>query len=152
MIRCYCFGSANRRIHQNRINGEMECKVDIGIIFDDTGTITKTKWQSMIDFVKRLAEYLSISDNGPHFGVTTYGFDIAKVNIELGEHTDLISFSDALDDITRNPTSGNSLWLGINYTLTRLFTVEKGARKDVPKAIILLTDGECKLCEVENLF
>ena len=148
MIRCYCVGSANRRVHQNRINGEIECKVDIGIIIEDTGTITVRKWQSMIDFVERLAEYLSISDNGPHFGVTIYGYKIAKVNIRLDQHTDLISFSNALNNITRNPTFGDSLWLGIDYTLTRLFTLEQGARKDVPKAIILLTDGGCNLCKV----
>ena len=141
-------GSSRRRVHQNRINGEMECKVDIGIIFDDTGFTSGQDWTSMIKFVIRLAEFLKISDNGPHFGVTTYGKETARVIIKLNDYTDLTSLTNALKDIKRNVTFASSLWLGIDYTLTRLFTVAEGAREDVPKAIILVTSGRCDLCNV----
>ena len=51
-----------------------------------------------------------------------------------------------MNNIKRDTTSGNHLWLGINATLDKLFNVADGARNDVPKAIILLTDGECTVC------
>ena len=127
-------------------NGFKDCRVDIGILTDDTGSITEIMWDSMIEFIKNLAQFVEISQNGPHIGLTTYGFNRAEVIIKLNEHTDYHSFEQALDSITRTKTPGNDLALGINVTLNKLFNVAHGARNDVPKAIILLTDGDCDFC------
>ena len=128
------------------VNGVI-CRVDIGILLADSSSISSSMWTAMINFVKKLADFVNISENGPHFGLTTYGFRRAAVRIKLNQYTNLSAFEDALDDMKRDASGGDALWLGIDYTLHELFNEAEGARRGIPKAIILLTDGECNACK-----
>ena len=84
-------------------------------------------WTAMINFVKKLADFVNISENGPHFGLTTYGFRRAAVKIKLNQYTDLSAFEDALDDLKRNPSGGDALWLmSLTFPLRSQFTVRTG--------------------------
>ena len=138
-----------------RIEGD--CRVDIGIVWDDTRSIDATEWEQIANFTKVLAKEIRLSENGAHIGITTYGWQPNNVGaflvIKLGDHTDYTKFAAAVDDLinTRKNMGGNMIHLGLEMSLNEMFNIANGARPNTNKALILITDGDCFKCDTDEV-
>ena len=72
-------------------------------------------------------------------GIITFS-DIAEHSIKLKDHTDMTSFSDAVNKID-HMRSITRIDLALKLAKKELFTVANGARKGAKKMLVLITDG-----------
>ena len=89
--------------------------------------------------MKALAGAFGVSKDDSRAGVITFSY-YSEHSIKLKDHTDVISFNEAVDAI---PLMGSTTRIdrALRLTQSELFKEENGARKDTPKILILLTDG-----------
>ena len=129
----------------------MNCRVDIGILWDDTATITDEQWGQIAEFTKNLANRTGLSDQGALIGVTTYGSS-SSLLIKLSDHTEYKNFAAAVDGLlaTRERDFATMLRDGLAKSLDEMFNVAYGARPNFKKVLILITDGECFNCKNEK--
>lgn len=86
-----------------------------------------------------IAENLGLTENGSRAGVITFSWH-TEYNIKLKDHATLQDFKKAVNQL---PFFGHTTRIDKALKLARkeLFAVENGARQNVPKFVILLTDG-----------
>lgn len=115
-----------------------KAKVDVGFILDSSGSL-RDDYQNEKNFLKALAGAFGVSDDGSRAGVITFSY-YSEHSIKLKDHTDITSFSKAVDAI---PLMGSTTRIdkALRLTQAELFALENGARAGVPKILILLTDG-----------
>ena len=120
------------------IRPSCESIVDVGFILDSSGSL-KEDYSKEKDFLKVLAGTFGVSANGSRAGVVTLSY-YTEHSIKLNDHTDLSSFSAAVDKI---PLMGSTTRIDKALRLTKkeMFSAANGGRTGVPKVVILLTDG-----------
>ena len=128
----------------------MSCKakVDVGFILDSSGSL-KNDYQREKDFVKTLAGAFGISKDGSRSSVLTFSY-YSELSIKFNDYFDQSSFDDAVNSI---PLMGHTTRIDKAFRLAQkeMFTEENGARLDLPKILILLTDGsQTKDKDAEN--
>ena len=113
-------------------------KVDVGFILDSSGSL-KDDYQREKDFLKSLAGSLGFGPGTTRAGVITFSYH-AEHSIKLKDFDSLTSFNNAVDKI---PLMGFTTRIdkALRLAQKEMYTVENGARKNVPKILILLTDG-----------
>ena len=81
----------------------------------------------------------NISENGSRAGVITFSWH-AEHSIKLNDHKDVEGFLVAVEEL---PLLGATTRIdkALNMAKSEMFTAENGGRPNVPKLIILLTDG-----------
>ncbi|AFZ81163.1 hypothetical protein BEWA_005710 [Theileria equi strain WA] len=120
------------------------CKrqLDLALLVDESSSIKPCEWNQLIPFLKSLVRSLNISTNNVHLALVTYS-------------TGIRSFVTLLDPASRNESlvlksidalEKSKPELGWTYTGQALNFVREvifriGGRKNVPKALILVTDG-----------
>lgn len=82
---------------------------------------------------------MDISQNGVRVGVVTFSF-YATLSIKFSDFTDVATFREAVEEI---PLIGSTTRIdrALKVVNEDLFNESNGARKDVTKMLILLTDG-----------
>ena len=112
--------------------------VDIGFIVDSSGSL-RSQYYKEKEFVKSLASSFNISENGSRAGVITFSGH-AEHSIKLNDHKEVDGFMAAVDKL---PLFGQTTRIdkALNMAKSEMFTAENGGRPNVPKLIILLTDG-----------
>ena len=115
-----------------------KAKVDVGFVLDSSGSI-RNDYQNEKDFLKSVAAVFGVSKNESRAGVITFSHNVEH-SIKLKDHTDLTTFSAAVDAI---PLMGSVTRIdkALRLTQKELFTTENGARAGLPKILLLLTDG-----------
>ena len=116
--------------------------MDIGVVLDSSRSVGRTNYETLKRSLAKLTDYFHVSKDGTHFGFIHYNQD------------SVVDF-DFADSAFHNPQALKEKILEIKYdpgrTRTdkaikmaneRLFTERSGARKDVPKFLIVLTDGK----------
>ena len=113
-------------------------KVDVGFILDSSGSL-RNEYHKEKDFLKAVANAFDISADGSRVGVVTFSFN-AEHSIKLKDHSDKSSFNAAVDAI---PLMGSTTRIdrALRLTQKELFAAENGGRKNVPKILVLMTDG-----------
>lgn len=109
-------------------------------VLDSSGSIWR-HYQQVKQFFKTFAQKYSVSENGTHVGVVTFG-SRADVSMTLDEHTEQFELNEAIDKI---PHIGGStrIDLALKEVRDNMFKAENGARgDDVKKLVVLVTDGE----------
>ena len=119
-------------------NPDCEGFVDVGFILDSSGSL-QYHYREETKFLKTLANSFGISSRGSHAGVVAFS-DVASLSIQLDEFLTDITFNEAVDKIEYMGRT-TRIDLGLQKAL-ELFDESKGARKDVPKLLFLLTDGQ----------
>ena len=99
----------------------------------------RNDYQREKDFLKALAGSFGVSADGSRAGVVTFSYN-AEHSIKLDDHTDVVSFNKAVDQI---PLMGSTTRIDKALLLAQveLFSSSNGARPGVPKILVLLTDG-----------
>ena len=118
----------------------LKCKhmVDLGFILDSSGSLRR-EYHKEKQFIKNVADAFNISQDGARAGVVTFSYR-AQHSIKLNESENSLSFKQEVDGI---PLMGYTTRIDRAFELAKaeLFQVENGGRADVPKVLILLTDG-----------
>ena len=86
-----------------------------------------------------MAASFNIAPDGSRAGVVTFSYK-AEHSIKMNDHTDIDSFSAAVDAIPlMNKTT--RIDLALRLAQKELFAPENGGRPNLPEILILLTDG-----------
>ena len=112
--------------------------VDVGFVIDSSGSL-KEEYHKEKDFVKALASAFDLGPDGSRAGVVTFSAK-AEHSIKMNEHTDIDSFSAAVDAI---PLMGMTTRIdrALRLAQKELVAPENGGRPKLPEILILLTDG-----------
>jgi len=115
-----------------------KAKADVGFILDSSGSL-KADYQKEKDFLKTLAGAFGISEDGSRASVITFSY-YSELSIKFKDHFDQASFDRAVDAI---PLMDSTTRIDKAFRLTQseMFKPENGARANLPKILILLTDG-----------
>lgn len=76
------------------------CKVDIGILMDESGSVSQTEFEEQKNFVKKLAGRFELGPNAAQMGVITYSTG-AQLDITLNQFKDTASFVQRVNSIKR---------------------------------------------------
>ena len=87
------------------------CKVDLCFVLDRSHSVTESDWSSMLNFVARFSELLSVSHTVARVGVVTFD-EVATLDIPLNASYDWWSFEWALYSLPYGG-SGRALDLGL---------------------------------------
>ena len=107
-------------------------------MLDSSGSL-REQYPQIKSFIKRFASSLDISRDGVRVGVVTFSF-YATLSIKFNDFTDVAIFREAVEEI---PLIGSTTRIdrALKVVNEDLFNESSGARKDVTKMLILLTDG-----------
>ena len=93
-----------------------------------------------------MADVLGLSEGGVHAGVVEYS-DTAQMAIPFSAGKNNMGFKKAVDALVC-PGGKTRIDYGLNVAWDELFQESNGMRASVPKAVIVMTDGECNpTCE-----
>ena len=117
-----------------------ECKpiVDLGIIVDSSGSISRRNWILMKAFLKQLADQFDISPSGTHMAAVAYSTKpqvVFKFNTLQGSQLNTIEVKKLLDGI---PHQRGLTYIdrALLFADGEIFTVANGMRPQVTKVII----------------
>ncbi len=117
-----------------------KCKnpVDVGFIVDSSGSLRR-QYGKEKEFVKALADTFSISKDGSRGGVITFSWN-AELSVKFSDYESASDFNKAVDGL---PLFGHTTRIDKALLLARdeLLKAKNGARANVPKLLVLLTDG-----------
>ena len=129
------------------ISGNCQKKSDIVFVLDQSGSIVERNptngswdnWQLIKNFVITFMQNATVSYDGIHFGLVTFG-NIAVKRFYLNDYYNIDAMTAAVQAI--QPGNGETnTWAGLNMMRTQIFNPNNGARPDVPHIAIVITDG-----------
>ena len=105
-----------------------------------SSSITVKNYQKERDFVKNVADKFSVTQGKTEAGVVTYNSE-ANLWIRFGQYNSNEEFKTAVDKI---PYWGGQTRIdnGLKMAAAGLFGAVKQARANLPKVLIVLTDGQ----------
>ena len=115
-----------------------ERTIDIGFIMDSSGSL-RHYYRDEKNFLKHLSEVFGVTKEGSHAGVLTFSTR-AQLNIRLNQYSSQYSFNSAVDRIPYM-SGGTRIDLGLRYGFGQLFSLANGARTNVVRLMVLITDG-----------
>jgi len=118
------------------------------MLIDGSWSIGPKNFNKIQNFLFGVVRAFSINaTGGVHVAVAQYSDD-ARTEFRLNEHVLKENVREAIDNI---PYKGGNTATGraINYAREVMFAVENGARPGASRKLILLTDGESILDDVE---
>ncbi|KAM7062788.1 collagen alpha-6(VI) chain [Molossus nigricans] len=116
-----------------------EMKADIMFLVDSSGSIGSENFIKMKTFMKNLVSKSQIGANRVQIGVVQFS-DINKEEFPLNKYTSQSEISDAIDQMAH---IGQTTMTGSALTfVSQYFSPAKGARPNIRKFLILITDGE----------
>ncbi|XP_048114928.1 integrin alpha-1 isoform X1 [Alosa alosa] len=113
--------------------------LDIVILLDGSNSIFP--WSSITDFVVRFLQNIEIGPTMSQVGIVSYGDNVGhEFNLSTFDNTnDLLKHARLIPQRTGLKTMTA---LGIDTAREEAFTVERGARPDAKKVMVIVTDGE----------
>ena len=100
-----------------------DCKVDIGILMDESGSVNAEDWVRQKNFVKDLSDHFKFGSNAARMGVISFS-TYAHLDIQLNSNSNGNSFKQAVDRISqareyepRNTRVTLDMWLNNVITL-----------------------------------
>lgn len=116
-------------------------KADIMFLVDSSGSIGSANFIKMKTFMKNLVNKTQIGADRVQVGVVQFS-DVNKEEFQLNKYMFQSKISDAIDQmkyIGETTLTGSALTFVAQY-----FSPDKGARPNVRKFLILITDGEAQ--------
>jgi len=117
-------------------------RVDLLFILDISDSVSKIdsmNWNYMLGFAKAFVDQLVISPNDAHVGVVLFGNN-GVLEIKLNEFTDADLLKAAVDKLECQDQMTN-IYGGLREAMNA-FSPANGARANVTKVAIFITDGE----------
>ena len=124
------------------------CKQDVDLVFvlDASGSIGRTNFESMKQFVGDIVGSFNVSSTNTRVGVVTFSSRPSTV-IRMGQHSStaqLTGRSGAIASV-RYTGGGTKTGAAIDFALANHFSVRGGARPanaGIPKVMVVVTDGK----------
>lgn len=114
---------------------------DIVFILDASASIWGPDFRKQTKFVEDVISMFQISPQMTQVGIATYSSDVA-LEFPLGKFKNKDSLVSAIRNIVHMPGYATNTALGIEYMRYQMFTPEQGARDDVVRVGIVMTDGK----------
>ena len=113
--------------------------MDVSFIVDASESVGLQNYHKLLEFVKKLAKALQISQSGSHASLVIFS-DTARVQITLDEHDDVWEFNKALKEA---PYLGKRTRIdkGLRLASVGVFTRRAGMRPGSRRVAVLLTEG-----------
>ena len=102
--------------------------------------MTKKDFEKEKDVIKKLASKFDVGQSKSHLGLISFSSD-AQIPVKFGDHLDLLSFQDAVDKIPF-AAGGTRFDKAFGVAANGLFSASGGVRANLPKVMIILTDGK----------
>ena len=120
------------------IGNDCISSMDIGFMLDSSGSL-RDQYPQIKAFIKNFASSLAVSKEVVHVGVVTFSF-YATLSIKFSDFVNKADFKEAVEEI---PFMGSTTRIdrALKVVNEDLFSESNGARRDVTKMLILLTDG-----------
>ena len=116
-----------------------DCPIDIVFVLDSSGSILSRNYDLMKSFLSRLVGKLDIDSAKTRVGLVTFASTVGTV-INLNAHSSVASIQSAISSLTY--TGGlTETAVALAYVRTTMLTSSAGARNNVPKVVVILTDG-----------
>ena len=113
---------------------------DIAFLVDASESMTKEDFQKEKELVKKIMDRFDIGINKSHFGLITFSSD-AQIRMRFGDYYDLHSCIRAVEQLPF-AAGGTRFDKAFNLAASDLFTDRGGVRPDLPKMMVILTDGK----------
>ncbi|KAK2188834.1 hypothetical protein NP493_122g04004 [Ridgeia piscesae] len=113
--------------------------VDLAFLIDSSGSIGKTNWPKMLNFMKKLSSKLTVSPDRARIAVVSFGNE-ATLHFGLDSHVTLKSTEAAIDQIGWKGQWTNT-GAALRVMKDHVFKKEHGDRSNVPNVAVLITDG-----------
>ena len=118
--------------------------LDIAIVIDQTKSVGKGNYDTMLDSVKSLIDKYDVGDSETHFSNVTYDKD-AKVRVSLNdkEYHSKEALQNLLDEMKENDKLGSPTRTdkALKIVGEEVFVEENGDRSESPNVMIVFTDG-----------
>ncbi|KAK2198273.1 bifunctional Thrombospondin type-1 (TSP1) repeat superfamily/von Willebrand factor A-like domain superfamily/von Willebrand factor [Babesia duncani] len=116
-------------------------QLDVGLLVDESGSITKEQWNSLIPFLKEIATSLSLDKNDVRLALVTYSTTVRLfIDFLNPASRDEKLTLETIDRLSQSRIDGGHTYTGeaLRYMITSIFAY---SRKNIPKILILITDG-----------
>ncbi|XP_050992163.1 collagen alpha-1(XIV) chain [Labeo rohita] len=137
---CERISELNREISVNIHTCETPAVADIVILVDGSRSIGRLNFKTVRSFLGLFVRAFAVGSEQTRIGLVLYSKDSWTL-----WHLNTHSTKGALTDAVRNlPYKGENTRTGLalTYILENSFKAESGSRSDVPKIVILITDGK----------
>ena len=111
---------------------------DIGVLFGASGKNARNTFDAEKSFATKLLDQYNISPTQTLIGAVTYAKD-ASVTMPFGSATSKEGVKNAIARL-RYPGDGANLRKALEVARDQLFSVTQGARRNVPKTLIVFVD------------
>ncbi|XP_023932357.1 matrilin-4-like [Lingula anatina] len=118
-------------------------RLDIVFIIDESRSIWEPDFKKQLQFLSRVTEDLTIGPDDIQIGALTFA-TYTTDHFYLNTYKTQKDVRRALSYIRQLNTGRTNTHLAIQRVREKYFLPEKGARKNVPKVAIVITDGESR--------
>ncbi|XP_035407959.1 cochlin [Cygnus atratus] len=119
--------------------GNKDCKADIAFLVDGSYNIGQRRFNLQKNFVGKVAVMLGIGTEGPHIGVVQAS-EHPKIEFYLKNFTSAKEVLFAIKELGFRGGNSNT-GKALKHTAQKFFSLENGARKGIPKIIVVFLDG-----------
>ncbi|XP_025058265.1 cochlin [Alligator sinensis] len=119
--------------------GNKDCKADIAFLIDGSFNIGQRRFNLQKNLVGKISVMLGIGAEGPHVGVIQAS-EHPKIEFYLKNFTTAKDVLFAIKEIGFRGGNSNT-GKALKFTAQRFFSMDNGARKGIPKIIIVFLDG-----------
>ncbi|KAL1254856.1 hypothetical protein QQF64_012917 [Cirrhinus molitorella] len=118
------------------------CKTpaDIAILVDGSGSVTYENFATMKRFLEKIFGSFTVGSNQTRIGLVQYS-NRPWIEWHLNTHSTKQAVINAVKNLTLKG-GGTQTGLALTYILENIFKAQSGSRPDVPKIVILITDGK----------
>ena len=102
--------------------------------------MTKRDFETEKEVIKKIAATFDVEPTKSHVGLMTFSSH-AQIRVKFGDRLDLSGFQDAVDKVPF-AAGGTRFDRAFDMAANNLFSSSGGVRSDIPKVLIILTDGK----------
>ncbi|XP_050993234.1 collagen alpha-1(XII) chain-like [Labeo rohita] len=137
---CERISELNREISVNIHTCETPAVADIVILVDGSWSIGRLNFKTVRIFLGLFVRAFAVGSEQTRIGLVLYSKD-SWIEWHLNTHSTKGALTDAVKNL---PYKGENTRTGraLTYILKNSFKAESGSRSDVPKIVILITDGK----------
>lgn len=115
-------------------------RADIVFLVDGSGSIGPTNFDKLKTFLKGITNQLDVGADKVHVGVEQFS-NYPSIEFPLNMHTTNAELGTAIDNINYM-SGGTNTGSAINYMSQQMFSQTSGARSNVPRIAVVITDGK----------